>query len=76
VLFDGADLLQLDPEALRRRRGALIAMVFQDPLSALNPVFTIGDQITEVLCAHEPLSRKEARRRAIDLLDDDDDDDF
>ncbi len=68
VLLDGVDLLKLEPEALRRRRGAEISMVFQDPLTALNPVFTIGDQISEVLRAHLPLSRSAARKRAIEVL--------
>ena len=68
VLLDGVDLLRLAPEALRRRRGAEIAIVFQDPLTALNPVFTIGDQIVEVLRAHLPISRAAARKRAIETL--------
>jgi oligopeptide transport system ATP-binding protein len=68
VLLDGVDLLKLAPEELRRRRGAEIAIVFQDPLTALNPVFTIGDQIIEVLRAHTSLSRAAARKRAIETL--------
>lgn len=69
VRLQGQDLLKLGPEALRRVRGADIAMVFQDPLTGLNPVFTIGDQLVEVLRAHRPISRSQARREAIDLLD-------
>ncbi|MCA3287445.1 MAG: ABC transporter ATP-binding protein [Roseomonas sp.] len=68
ALLEGEDLLQLSPEDLRRRRGARIGMVFQDPLTGLNPVFRIGDQISEVLRAHPPISRAEARERAIALL--------
>ena len=68
VLLDGVDLLKLSPEELRRRRGAEISMVFQDPLTALNPVFTIGSQIIEVLRAHLSLSRAAARDRAIEIL--------
>ncbi|MCA3423079.1 MAG: ABC transporter ATP-binding protein [Roseomonas sp.] len=68
ALLEGEDLLQLAPEELRRRRGARIGMVFQDPLTGLNPVFRIGDQIIEVLRAHLPISRAEARERAIALL--------
>jgi oligopeptide/dipeptide ABC transporter ATP-binding protein len=68
ALLEGEDLLRLSPEDLRRRRGARIGMVFQDPLTGLNPVFRIGDQIIEVLRAHLPLSRAEARERAIALL--------
>ncbi len=69
VLLDGVDLLRLGSDALRRKRGAEIAMVFQDPLTALNPVFSIGDQITEVLRAHQRLNRTKARVRAIELLE-------
>jgi oligopeptide transport system ATP-binding protein len=68
AVLDGVDLLALSPEELRRRRGAEISMVFQDPLTALNPVFTVGDQIVEVLRAHKPMSRSAARKRAIELL--------
>ena len=68
ALLDGVDLLKLTPEDLRRRRGAEISIVFQDPLTALNPVFTIGDQIGEVLRAHLAIGRAEARKRTIDVL--------
>lgn len=68
VLLNGVDLLQLDPEELRRRRGADISIVFQDPLTALNPVFTVGEQIIEVLRAHTTLTRAGARARAIETL--------
>jgi oligopeptide transport system ATP-binding protein len=68
ALLDGVDLMKLTPEQLRRRRGAEIAIVFQDPLTALNPVFTIGDQIVEVLRAHLSISRSAARKRAIEVL--------
>ena len=68
VLLDGVDLLKLGPEELRRRRGTEVAIVFQDPLTALNPVFTIGDQIIAVLRAHTSLSRAAARKRAIETL--------
>jgi oligopeptide/dipeptide ABC transporter ATP-binding protein len=68
ALLEGTDLLRLKPEALRRMRGARIGMVFQDPLTGLNPVFRVGDQIAEVLRAHLPIGRKEARKRAVDLL--------
>jgi oligopeptide transport system ATP-binding protein len=68
ALLDGVDLLKLRPEELRRMRGARIGMVFQDPLTGLNPVFKVGDQITEVLRAHLPISRAAARDRAVELL--------
>lgn len=69
VLFKGQELIDLEEEQLRRLRGNEIAMIFQDPLSSLNPVFKIGRQIGEVLETHEGLSRRAARRRAIDLLE-------
>jgi oligopeptide transport system ATP-binding protein len=68
ALLEGTDLLRLKPEALRRMRGARIGMVFQDPLTGLNPVFRVGDQIAEVLRAHLPIGRREARERAVALL--------
>ncbi|MCW2305878.1 ABC transporter ATP-binding protein [Rhodobium gokarnense] len=66
--IDGADIQRLRREEVRRLRGASISMVFQDPLTALNPVFTIGQQIVEVLRAHLSIGRREARARAVDLL--------
>jgi oligopeptide transport system ATP-binding protein len=69
VLFDGVDLMKLPPAGLRALRGSAISMVFQDPQSSLNPVFTIGHQIGEVLRAHLPIGRREARDRAIALLE-------
>ena len=66
VLFEGDDLTKLNPNALRSKRGTAISMVFQDPLSALNPVFSIGTQIIEVLRAHLPLTKAQARARALD----------
>ncbi len=69
IMLEGRDLARIDMPALRRIRGAEIAMVFQDPLTGLNPVFSVGDQIVEVLRAHLPLSRRDARTRAISLLE-------
>lgn len=69
AIFDGEDLLSLSPSAMRDRRGADIAMIFQDPLSSLNPVITIGRQVTEVMERHQGLSRKEATPKAAELLD-------
>ncbi len=68
ILFQGRKLLALDEEEMRKIRGAEIAMIFQEPMSSLNPVLTIGRQITETLEAHHPVSREEAKRRALDLL--------
>jgi peptide/nickel transport system ATP-binding protein len=67
--FEGADLLRLKPRELRRHRGGSIGMVLQNPLSALNPVHRIGDQIAEAICLHRPrLSRARARGEAIELM--------
>jgi oligopeptide/dipeptide ABC transporter ATP-binding protein len=67
--FDGRDLLQLNQRALRRLRGRQIAMIFQDPMTSLNPVLTIGRQIREPLETHFGMSRKAAFARAAELLD-------
>lgn len=69
VLFQGEDLLQLPSEQMRRIRGNKIAMVFQDPMTSLNPVLTIGQQITEALELHLGMSKSQARERAIELLE-------
>jgi oligopeptide/dipeptide ABC transporter ATP-binding protein len=68
VLYKGRDLMSLTKEQMQGVRGAEIAMIFQDPMTSLNPVYTVGWQIEEQLTAHEPLDSKSARRRAIDLL--------
>src|SRR5882724_12140304 len=68
ILFEGADLLDLAPEAMRSLRGNRIGMVFQEPMTSLNPVLSIGFQIEEVLRLHRGLSRAEARRQALDML--------
>ena len=68
VMFDGRDLTKLAPQELRALRGGDIAMIFQEPMSSLNPAFTIGDQIAEAIRAHQDLSPKAALARAIELL--------
>ena len=68
VEFDGRDLTQLDDEALREVRGKRIAMIFQDPMTSLNPVYRVGDQIVEMIRAHGKVSKKEARDSAVELL--------
>ncbi len=68
ILFDGEDLLTYDEDEMRKIRGRNIAMIFQDPMTSLNPVLTIGRQITESLELHLKLTGKEARRRAAELL--------
>ncbi len=69
ALLDGEDLLAASPERLRGLRGAAIAMVFQDPLSALHPLLRVGAQIEEAVRAHRDVSRAEARARALELLE-------
>ena len=69
ILFEGEDLLQRPEAAMRAVRGKDIAMIFQEPMTALNPLFTIGNQIAEVLTEHEGLSAKEAARRTVALLE-------
>jgi oligopeptide transport system ATP-binding protein len=69
VNFDGQDLLKLNEEELRQIRGNRIAMIFQDPMTSLNPVLTIGRQITEALELHLNMNRDESRARAIELLE-------
>ncbi|MDI1285607.1 MAG: ABC transporter ATP-binding protein, partial [Reyranella sp.] len=68
ILFDGRDLLGLSPEEMREVRGSEIGMVFQEPMTSLNPVLTIGRQITETLQQHRGVDRPTADRRAVELL--------
>ena len=68
IWFDGRDLLKLEDDDMRKVRGRDIAMVFQDPMSSLNPVYTVGFQICEALMLHKKMNKKEARDRAVDLL--------
>ncbi len=68
ILYEGRDLLQAGAEEMRRLRGKEISVVFQEPMSSLNPVFTVGEQIAEVLRVHTPLSTRQARARTLDLF--------
>ena len=68
VLFDGRDLMQLSQHDMLQVRGTKIAMIFQDPMTSLNPVYRVGWQIEEQLRAHQDISAKQARRRTLELL--------
>jgi len=68
VFFKGKDLLKLSESRMRKVRGNEISMVFQEPMTSLNPVFTVGNQIMEVLRLHQKLSRRQARQKTIELL--------
>jgi ABC-type dipeptide/oligopeptide/nickel transport system ATPase component len=68
ILFRGRDLLELREKEMRKIRGNEIAMIFQEPMTSLNPVYTVGDQIGEVLRLHRGMSKSEARERAIEML--------
>ncbi|HJU74659.1 MAG TPA: ABC transporter ATP-binding protein [Gemmatimonadaceae bacterium] len=69
IFFEGRDLLTLSERDIRRVRGRRIAMVFQEPMTALNPVFTVGDQIAEVVRVHERAPRRAAWHRAVEMLE-------
>lgn len=68
IIFEGQDLLRLTTTQMRKICGKEIAMIFQEPMSSLNPVFTVGDQIAEILRIHLNMGRKQARQRALELL--------
>ena len=68
ILFEGRDLLKLAPAGMRELRGDRISMIFQEPMSSLNPAFTVGDQIAEVLLNHRKFTRKGARAHAVEML--------
>lgn len=68
ILFQGQDLLKLDEPALRKLRGRVVSMIFQDPLSALNPLMTVGEQVVEVMAAHDEGTPKSRQARALELL--------
>ncbi|MGB8336538.1 MAG: ABC transporter ATP-binding protein [Desulfobacterales bacterium] len=69
ILFDGQDLLKGSTEEIRRIRGNRISMIFQEPMSALNPVFTIGNQLAEVFRVHQSLGKAEALEKAVTMLE-------
>lgn len=69
VLFKGVDMLQLSYEEMKKYRGYEVAMIFQEPMTSLNPVMKIGEQITEVILTHEKISNKEAEKKAIEMME-------
>src|SRR6266508_170783 len=68
VMFYGRDLLTISEEEMRHIRGNKIGMIFQEPMTSLNPVFTVGNQIEESILLHQKVSKEEAKKRAIDML--------
>jgi peptide/nickel transport system ATP-binding protein len=69
ILLDGVDLLKINDESIRRKRGREVAMIFQDPLSAMHPYYTVGNQIAEAYRVHNDVSKKQARARTIEMLE-------
>ena len=68
ILYQGRDLLKLDGESMRKMRGNEISMIFQEPMTSLNPVFTVGDQIGEAIHLHQGLGKRETREKTIEML--------
>lgn len=68
ILLNGEDILTYSKDQMRKVRGKEIAMIFQDPMTSLNPVYTIGNQVMEMILEHEKMSKREARARAIEML--------
>ena len=68
ILFQGEDILSYNKRQMRKVRGKEIAMVFQDPMTSLNPVYTVGNQIMEMILEHENMNRAQAKERAIEML--------
>ena len=69
IIFEGEDLLKKSKKEMRKIRGNKISMIFQDPMTSLDPVVTVGDQIAEVIRLHQATSRKEAQQKAVDMLE-------
>jgi oligopeptide/dipeptide ABC transporter ATP-binding protein len=69
ITFDGQDILSLSEQEMRELRGARIAMIFQDPAASLNPVFSVGEQIELVIRQHQPVTRRVARQRTLEMLE-------
>src|SRR5690606_17055241 len=69
ISFLGKDLVKLPEPAMRQIRGKDISMIFQEPMTSLNPVFTVGDQVAEAIVLHQKVSKPEARKKTIELFD-------
>ena len=68
ILFEGADLLELSPAEMRERRGNRLSMIFQEPMTSLNPAFTVGEQIVEGILRHRDVTKQQAKEHAIEML--------
>ena len=68
IIFKGENIVNYSAEQMEKIRGKEIAMIFQEPMTSLNPVYTVGTQISEMITAHEKVSKKEVRERAIEML--------
>jgi oligopeptide/dipeptide ABC transporter ATP-binding protein len=68
IVLDGADLAHVDEDEMYNVRGNRISMIFQEPMTSLNPVFTVGDQISEAVLVHQKVSKEQARKRAVEML--------
>jgi len=68
IIFEGRDILRMNEKEVRQIRGNKIAMIFQEPMTSLNPVFTIGDQIAEVIMLHQKANKEEAKKKTIEIL--------
>lgn len=69
ILFEGRNILELDQDEMRKIRGNKISMIFQEPMTSLNPVFTVGSQVDEAIMLHQNVKKEEARKRTIELFD-------
>ncbi len=69
ILFNGMNILEMSADQLRQLRGARISMIFQEPMTSLNPVFTVGDQIMESILLHQKVSITEARKKCLEMMD-------
>ncbi len=69
IILNGTDLLTISDEQMRRKRGKEVAMIFQDPLSAMHPYYTVGNQIMEAYMVHNDVTKRDAKKRAVEMLD-------